>query len=361
TAGLALLFALFLLLQQNDMSDRVIRLLGTENLSDTSGAMTEAGSRLSKLFLAQATINTGFGIVIGVGLWLIGLPGVLVWGIIAAMSRFVPFIGALLAAIPPIVIAAGIEPGWSAVIATVILFLVCEILAANVIEPLVLGHQVGLTPLSMVLAASFWSLIWGPVGLLLSAPLTMTFVVLGRYMAGLSFLSVLLGDEAPLTRAQELYRRLLSRDSISAASQIEDAIEESSVSKVADSVVLPALNLAAVDEREGRLEPRQLAFVGESLVEMSDLVDALSTEPRSTETGRVLVVPARGDIDAAMSTVLARMISATTERPASVPARMRGLSALTASDSKDGEGELDAIVVATAGAVPPRQLRLISE
>src|SRR5690606_10851417 len=165
-------------------------------------------------FLALAIMNGGYGFVVGVALWVLGVPNPLLWGILAALLRFVPFAGPLLAAIPPIALAAAVDPGWTTLILTIMLFVIGETIFNNVVEPFMLGKKAGITAFGMVVAASFWTVVWGPIGLLLSAPLTTTIVVFGHHIRGLEFISVLFGDEPALDPAQELYHRLLAGDPV---------------------------------------------------------------------------------------------------------------------------------------------------
>jgi hypothetical protein len=360
--ALLVLFTIFLLLQHQDMRDRVVRIAGIDNLSETSRAMREAGKRLSRLFLAQAVMSASYGVIIGIVLGIAGLPGAIVWGVLAGLMRFVPFIGAYIAAIPPIILAAGVDPGWSLAIFTAAVFIVSEIVMGNVIEPLVLGRRVGLTPFAMIAAASFWTLIWGAVGLLLAAPLTMALVVLGRYIQGLSFVSVLLGDEPALEPAQELYHRLLSSDTLAAADQIETAIEENSLAQATDRLVLPALALAALDARAGRLTQQQFETIGSTLSEASELHDPLSLAAKQdNEHATIIVVPARGNVDVMAARFLARVVEADTLRSTHAVERATGLTALSLGTTTDDAEDRPAyVVIASVASLPRRQLQLMA-
>ena len=193
SAGIILIVALFLLLQQEDLRDRMIRLFGSRDLHRTTLAIDDAAQRLSRYFLTQLGINTAFGIVICIGLALIGVPSPILWGVIAALLRFVPYIGSPIAAVLPLALAAAVAPGWSLVIATASLFLVVEMLVGQVVEPMMYSNSTGLSPFSVIVAAIFWSWLWGPIGLILSTPVTLCLVVLGRHVQRLEFLDVLLG------------------------------------------------------------------------------------------------------------------------------------------------------------------------
>lgn len=212
TLGIIFVVAIFVLLQQEDLRDRVIRLLGSGDLHSTTVALDDGGRRLSRYFLTQLAINTTFGCVIGAGLFLIGVPHSALWGILSALLRFVPYIGSFLSALFPIALAAAVEPGWSMMIWTIVLYVVVETLAGQAVEPLLYGHSTGLSPAAVVIAAIFWSWLWGPIGLVLSTPLTLCLVVLGRHVKRLEFLEVMFGDRPPLTPVESFYQRVLAGD-----------------------------------------------------------------------------------------------------------------------------------------------------
>ena len=269
--GITVLFAMLLLLQHHDIRDRVVRIAGTDRMSGTAAAISDAGSKLSELFLALAAMNAGYGFVIGVGLWLIGVPNALLWGLMAMVLRFVPFAGPVLAAIPPIVLAAAVDPGWGTMLVTIALFGTCELVVNNVVEPFVLGRKAGITAFGMATAAAFWTVLWGPIGLLLSAPLTTTIVVLGYHIRGLEFISVLFGDQPALDPAQEFYHRLLAGDPVAAASTLADEGDELSLVEVSERLVLPALKLAAYDHRHQRIDSEQAEGLRETMRDAAEL------------------------------------------------------------------------------------------
>ena len=192
TLGIVLVIALFILLQ-DDLRDRFIRLVGARDLHRTTVALNEAVGRLSKYFLVQLALNSAFGVVVAIGLYFIGVPSPVLWGVVAGLCRFIPYVGGLIAAALPLVVAAAVDPGWSMAVWTFALFVVAEPIMAQVIEPIVYGHSTGLTPVSVVIATIFWTWLWGPIGLILATPLTLCLVVLGRHVNRLEFLDVLLG------------------------------------------------------------------------------------------------------------------------------------------------------------------------
>ena len=254
TFVIVVVVAIFILMQKEDLRDRMIRVFGSSDLHRTTLAMDDAGTRLSKYFLSQLAVNASFGSIIGVGLWLIGVPVPALWGILAGILRFVPYIGALLGAALPLALAAGVDPGWSMVIAVAILFAVVEPLIGYVVEPLLYGHSTGLSPLSVIVAAVFWTWIWGPVGLVLSMPLTLCLVVLGRHVPALEFLDILLGDRPALTPVESFYQRMLAADPEEALEQAEALLAERSLTAYYDEVALGGLKLAAADARRGAID-----------------------------------------------------------------------------------------------------------
>ena len=199
TTGLVIIFVIFILIQRQDLRNRLVRLAGARDLQRTTAAIDDAGQRLSRLFLTQLALNAGFGLVIGAGLWFIGVPSAPLWGMLAMILRFVPYIGAVISAIFPLVLAAAVDPGWTMVIWTAALFLIVEPIVGHVIEPLLYGHSTGLSPVAVVTSATFWTWLWGPIGLILATPLTICLVVLGRHVDRLKFLDVMLGDQPPLS------------------------------------------------------------------------------------------------------------------------------------------------------------------
>lgn len=361
-AGLTVLLTLFLLLQHQDLRDRVVRVLGTDHMSETTGALSEAGSRLSRLFLSQAILNGGYGVVVGVVLGAAGLPGALLWGVLAALMRFVPFVGSFVAAVPPILLAAGVDPGWNLALFTALFFLVSEVVIGQLIEPQVLGRSVGLSPFAIIAATSFWTIVWGPIGLLVAAPLTVSLVVIGRFLPGLSFLDVLLGDEPALSPQQQLYHRLLSGDALAVAEQIETAKSESSLAQVVDRIVLPALGLAAADDRAGRLTKERTDAIRETLAEAVQLGIVEEADPKAAASASadVLVVAARGDPDRAAAQLIAAVIARTTGVAAGASDLATGLTAL-AGARQNGKSTLTDIVLVTVGGTTRRQLELMTE
>ncbi len=266
TAAIVFVVAIFILLQREDLRDRLIRLFGSGDLHRTTVAMDDAARRLSRYFLTQLAINTCFGAVIGFGLFVIGVPSPLLWGVMAALLRFVPYIGSPLAAVLPIVLAAAVSPGWSMALWTAALYAVVELLTGNAIEPMLYGHSTGLSPFSVIVAATFWTWLWGPIGLILSTPLTLCLVVLGRHVERLEFLDVLLGDRPALTPVESFYQRMLTGDADEALEEAELLLQDRSLSSYYDEVAMKGLQLAANDSVRGVLTQMQLERIQGTIV-----------------------------------------------------------------------------------------------
>ena len=265
TAGLVVIFVTFFLLQRQDLRDRLIRLAGSHDLQRTTEALNDGARRLSRYFLAQTSLNVLFGIIVGTGLTFIGVPNPVLFGILAMVLRFVPYIGAVIAATFPVALAVAVDPGWTMALLTVGLFVVVEPLIGQVIEPLVYGHSTGLTPVAVIIAATFWTWLWGPIGLLLSTPLTVCLGVLGRHVEWLQFVDVMIGDEPPLSPAQSFYQRALAGDADEALDQLEQVLKRRSLSVCYDEIVLPALVLAQIDFRRGVLDAKHVAQINDTV------------------------------------------------------------------------------------------------
>ncbi len=276
TTGLILIFTIFILLQREDLRNRAIRIAGSGDLRRTTAAIDDAASRLSRFFLAQLALNIAFGLVIGFGLWLIGLPSPTLFGVLAAILRFVPYVGAVVSALLPLVVAAAVDPGWGMLIATALLFVVVEPIAGHVVEPLLYGHSTGLSPIAVILAATIWTFLWGPIGLVLATPLTVCLVVLGRHVERLWYLDVLLGDQPALTPPEIFYQRMLAGDPAEAVDQGRQFLKERALVTYYDEVVLAGLLLAQEDLSRGTLDPARQDAVGGAI---RTVVDRLGSAP----------------------------------------------------------------------------------
>jgi predicted PurR-regulated permease PerM len=261
TAGLVLIFVIFMLIRREDMRDRLLRLSGEGRLNLTTQALDEAAQRVSRYLLMQCLVNGGTGIAVGLGLLLIGVPNALLWGLLAGILRFIPYAGPWIAATLPVLIALAVFPGWLQPLLALGLFLLIELISNHVVEPLLYGAGTGISTIGIVVAAVFWTWLWGPVGLLLATPLTVCLVVIGRYVPQFRFLSVLLGDEPPLPLEAQVYHRLLAMDPAEAGVVLEASLKDKSVAEHYDGVLIPALILAERDRHRGELTTEREDFV----------------------------------------------------------------------------------------------------
>ena len=283
TTGVVFIFVIFILLQREDLRNRLVRLAGAHDLQRTTAALDDAGERLSRLFLNQLGLNAAFGFVIGAGLWFIGVPSAPLWGMLAMMLRFVPYVGALIAAVFPILLAAAVDPGWSMVFWTAGLFLVMEPLVGHVIEPMLFGHSAGLSPVAVVVAATFWTWLWGPIGLVLATPLTICLVVLGRHVDRLKFLEIMLGDQPALKPPELIYQRMLAGDPVEATEQARLFLREKPLISYYDDILLEGLKLAQIDADRGRLDDESSSRIRDAVAEIVDDLNGHQDVATATE------------------------------------------------------------------------------
>ncbi len=257
TAGIVLVVLIFVLLEHESLRDRFIRIAGGSDIRLTTNAINDAGGRLSRFFVSQFAVNFGFGVTLWIGLTILGLPHALLWAALAGILRFVPYVGIWIAAVFSVIVAAAVDPHWSLAAATLGMFAIVEVVAAQLIEPQLFGHTTGLSPLSVVIAAIFWSWLWGPIGLILSTPLTLCLLVAGRHIKAFGFLEILLGDTQALTMPQRFYQRALSGDSAEIISSARAFLKRNSFAAYCDLVLMPAFHLARIDVVAGTISSDQ--------------------------------------------------------------------------------------------------------
>ena len=332
TAAIVVVLLIFLLLQREDLRDRFIRLAGARDLRRTTEALDDAGHRLSRYLLMLTVINASFGLWIGTGLWLAGVPDAILLGVLSALLRFVPYVGPIAAAGIAGALAIAVDPGWSMLLYVLGLFAITEPIVGQIIEPWLYGRSTGLSGVAVVVAAAFWTLLWGPVGLLLSTPLTMCLVVLGRHVKHLEFLAVLLGDQPALAPEQSFYQRVLAGDPDEAAHQAEEFLKDRPLSAYYDQVAIKGLALAQLDVNRGVLNHGQRlmmkAAVDEIIDDLSghmDITTPSATDDEGVVTNLapvlssaelapgwcgsvVLCVAGRGPLDEASAAMLAQLL-----------------------------------------------------
>jgi predicted PurR-regulated permease PerM len=279
TTGIIVIFVIFILLQREDLRNRLIRLAGSHDLQRTTAALDDAAARLSRLFLIQLLLNGTFGIIVGVGLWLIGVPSAILWGILAAVLRFVPYIGAAIAAAFPLALAVAVDPTWTMLLWTLGLFLIVEPVLGHVIEPMIYGHSTGLSPVAVVASATFWTALWGPIGLVLATPLTVCLIVLGRHVERLEFLDVMFGDRPALSPPEIFYQRMLAGDPTEASEKAEEFLKERSLGSYYDEVALKGLQLAQADAERGALDHQRLTKIRDAVSEFTNNISEQEERP----------------------------------------------------------------------------------
>jgi GAF domain-containing protein len=362
TAGLVIVFVIFILLEQEDLRDRFIKLAGAGDLQKSTQALNDAAARVSRYLLMQLVVNLTYGVPIGLALYLIGVPNAVLWGLLAAVLRFVPYLGPFLAALFPIALAVAVDPGWSMLLWVVALFLVAELISNNVVEPWLYGSSTGLSSLAIIMAAIFWTTLWGPVGLFLATPLTVCLVVIGRYVPQLEFLGVLLGSDPVLAPEERLYQRLLAGNLEEAVEMAETYVDEQSSRAFYDHVAMPALRLAENDRQRSTTDTnyrRQVASTATCVVrEIADHVREKAAQaakkegvptPDEAAAGavRVLCIAGRTELDGAAAEMVAQALE---ER--SIGARV--LPPISVSEGALGQLDLAGIDVVCLSYLHPQ-------
>ena len=357
TAGLVIIFMTFMLINREDLRNRLIRLGGQGQLTVITQAMEEASQGLSRYLLLQSLVNACYGCLFGVGLYLIGVPHALLWGALGALLRFVPYVGTWIATAFPLAMAVALFPGWKHAVLTLALFAVLELTAANVIEPWLYGAHTGISPLAILVAAIFWATLWGPVGLILSTPLTLCLILVGRYVPQMSFLEVLLGDAPALSPHELFYQRLLAMDPDEARNVVESHLQGNTIESLYESVLIPALRLAEEDRHSDVLGDRSADFISQSTREfIDDLGDRMSPQPSESEVGaplnppfpaaRIVCLPARDEADELVGMMLAQLL----QKAGSKDARYLAIDTV---DHMLDQVEQGRFAIACVSALPP--------
>jgi len=317
---IVIVFVIFMLMQREDIRDRVIRLMGHGRLSLTTRALDDAATRISSYLLAQSGINGVFGLVIGTGLYLIGVPNAPLWGLLCALLRFIPYVGIWIGAIFPIILSFVVPDHSYAArpFLTIGLFAGTELIASNVAEPLLFSSSIGVTPLAILVAAVFWTWLWGPIGLLLSTPLTVLLAVAGKYVPQLEFLSVLLGDQPVLTPPERYYQRLLAEDSEEAEDLLEEFEKTKSAGQIYSEIMLPALQMMERDYRRGVLHEADRNLIAQVMRDQAESPHRTSTRSETPAVAapvvprdcivRILCLPARNTADEIAGVMLTNLL-----------------------------------------------------
>jgi Predicted permease len=366
TALIIIVFVIFMLIQKEDLRDRLIRLIGAGRVNVTTQALDDAAQRLSHYLLAQAGINIAFGILAGCVLYFVGVPNPALWGLSAALLRYIPYLGIWVAACLPAMMAFAVEPGWVKVPIIFGSYLGIDLLMYNFAEPYLYGNTTGISPLAILIAAVFWTWLWGPVGLFLSTPLTVCLVVIGRYVPSMEFLSILLGDEPVLKPETKFYQRMLAMNLDEATELAEDYLKGKSLEQLNDCMIIPALSLAEEDRHRGKLDEEREQFLFqntrilvEDITERADNLIAGSNSPRkqneesgnnqpadSSEHPKVLCIPARDEADEIAALMLEQLLS-----KRGIPAKVLSCAGLLGECMQKVEEEKPGVVC--VAAVPP--------
>lgn len=335
TAGLVIVVVIFMLLEREDLRDRFIRLVGYSDLHRTTEALQEAGSRVGQYLLMQLVVNVTYGVPVALGLWWIGIPNAALWGALAIVMRFVPYIGPAVSMVLPLFLAVAVSPGWTLLLWVGALFLVMELVINNVVEPWLYGSRTGLSPLAIIVSAIFWTWLWGPVGLVMSTPLTVCLVVLGKHVPQFQFFEVLLGNEPVLDPEMRLYQRLLANDPNEATDQLEELLEERALPEVYGEIAIPALILADRDRQRGVMAEDQLGTVASAartvVANLSEDMDSAEAKEEAREerapatpVRSALCVGGRSALDDVSAMMLAHALAAEGYRATAVARTMLG-------------------------------------
>lgn len=385
TAGLVLVFLLFILLERHDLRDRLLRLVGGD-LHRSTEALGEAGERVSRYLGMQVLVNLGYAVPLSLGLWLLGVPGALLFGVLGGLLRFVPYIGPLVAAVFPLAMAFAVDPGWQLLLSTLALVLVLELVINNLVEPWLYGASTGLAPTAVVVSAAFWTLLWGPVGLILATPLTVCLVVMGRHLPRLAWLDVLLGSEPVFDPPTRLYQRLLD-------GEVEEAVElalgharGNAFQAACNDTVLPVMALVADNQHRLASAEQRLRLVHGLGVVLQELLAHAQQHGRATAaalsggstasaegaggaaggaaaanaahalaSAQVLCVGARTEVDALAAQLLAEVLGQHGVAAATLPAGALSAHRIESLDP----GAAQVLVLCSLGRRPEAQLRFV--
>jgi predicted PurR-regulated permease PerM len=317
TSGLVIVLVIFMLLEREQLRERFIRLVGSNDLHRTTQVLEDAGARVANYLLVQLLVNVIYAVPIAVGLWVIGVPNAILWGLLTLVLRFVPYVGSALSAAFPLFLAFAVSPGWSAVIWTAALFATVELITSNVIEPWLYGSRTGVSPLAIIVAAIFWTFLWGPLGLVLSTPLTVCLVVLGRHIPQFELFDILFGDEPVLAPHARLYQRLLVGDQAEATFRAEEALEDATLAEFYQTSAIPALLLAQDDRDRAvltQVQETRLATTAAAMVEDLAAIAKIEEDEPEVQTSapdwRVACMGGRWAIDDVSAAMLAQVVAA---------------------------------------------------
>ena len=346
-AGIVVIFAVFMLIKREDLRNRLLRLAGLGQLNLMTQALDDASTRVSRYLLMQFLVNAGFGLLFGLGLYCIGVPYAALWGVVAGLLRIVPYVGTSVAAVLPIALSLAVFDGWLKPLLVFLLVAGLELIIANFVEPWLYGAHVGISSLALLVTSVFWAVLWGPAGLILSTPLTVCVVVLGRYVPQLNFLHILLGDEPVLSAEAQIYQRLLAMDLPEAHTIVDEFLKGRPLVELYDSVLIPALSMAEQDRHKGAIDSAREEFlflsINEMIAEFSEYQVAGGPSPADAApaadvaevlSARVLCLPAHDQADEVTAAMLGQVLE------------QKGFAALSFPVSGPSPGEWLAVIEA---------------
>ena len=283
SAGLVIVLVIFMLIQRENLRNRLIRLVGYGRLTITTKALEEAAQRISRYLLMQSIINASFGIAVGIALYLFGLPYAFLWGFLAAVLRFIPYVGPVAAALLPSVLSMAVFPGWTWPLLVIATIIVLELINNMILEPLLYGESAGVSEVGLLIAVAFWTWLWGPIGLVLSTPLTVCVVVISKYMPQLDFIAVLMSDEPVIEPSISYYQRLLAMDQDEAAEIVEEHLKSHPKEQIFDDLLVPALNYLKRDFAFGKMAENEQQFVLQATRQIVEDLDGSAPEKASLD------------------------------------------------------------------------------
>jgi predicted PurR-regulated permease PerM len=333
--GMIGIFTVFMLLKREDLRNRLLRLAGVGQLNLMTQAIDDASGRVSRYLLMQFLVNASFGTLFGLGLYWIGVPNAVLWGAVAGILRIVPYVGTLGAAMLPLALSLAVFDGWHGPLLVLALVVCLELITGNFVEPWLYGAYVGISSLALMVTSVFWAVLWGPAGLVLSTPLTVCVVVLGRYVPHFSFLHILLGDEPVLAPDAQVYQRLLAMDQLEAHTIVSEFLKEKPLVDLYDSVLIPALSMAEQDRHGGAVDAVREEFLFLSINEMiAEFSEHQAAESEEHPAHRILCLPAQDRADEITAAMLAQVLEkkgyATVSLPVIGPSPGNMLAALEA-------------------------------
>jgi predicted PurR-regulated permease PerM len=360
TAGMVIVLVLFMLLQREDQRNRLIRLFGASNIHATTEALTDIVDRVSRYLRMQFLINAGYGLCVGAGLALIGVPNAIMFGVLSFSLRFLPYIGPWISAVLPVAVSLAISAGWTQPIMVVTLFVILELIVNNVAEPLLYGSSIGVSGLGVILSAIFWTWLWGAIGLVLAMPLTVCLVVMARYVPALRFITVMLGDQPTLTPQERVYQRMLAFDDDEVRELATKYLAEATPAQLYDDVIIPALRLAERDREAGVLSDDQESSVQEAARELvaelhPEPPAGAAEQPEPATRARVLCIPLRDEADKTAAMILGQLLAAEAVEPVIAAVQSLTGELVDAVES----ASVDAVVISILPPLPQHDSRLL--